>query len=367
MFRIKQKNVIKKRQRRQRHNATYNGDSNNALLLTPTTTFMPSIDELNKLYNRRVSPAAIAVGTYYIPTRLILKPSLPMLAKPIEPKLINFTSEYIYEEKFDGERMLATIIANTSTQFYTRRLTLSNIFRYTIELSRETLNCIVDGELVYLDEKGKIIPICDTGVRSRCQVQYRIFDIQWLNGSNVMGKPLIERKELLKRAIVPNENVKIVDFHDCIDLESTMSIFHAITEGDGGEGLILKLKNEPYIMDSRKWIKLKSLHINRHKEEYELFARRFMCDKNGIRSVLECGYFDENCKFVHVTNVSSGINAEKRTQLNLLVDPLTGYFNRRLVVTLHADKITAVNRSLRHPCLYRIRHDIVTINDSIFK
>lgn len=364
MFRIRQKNAIKKRQRRPRHYTQNEIKPINALLSTPASTLMPPIDELNKLYNCRTSQTQIS--TYYVPTKLILKPSLPMLAKPIEPKSINFTSNYVYEEKFDGERMLATIIANGTTQLYSRRLTLSNIFRYNIELTRDTINCIVDGELIYLDGNGKIVPICDTGVRSGCKIQYRIFDIQWLNGSNVMGRPLIERKELLSRTIVPSETVKLVDFHECINLEYTMSAFNLIT-ASGGEGLILKLKNEPYIANTRKWIKLKSLHINRHKDEYELFAYRFICDKNGIRSILECGYFDDNGTFVHVTNVSSGINAEKRTQLNLLADSVTGIFNRRLVVTLHADKITAVNRSLRHPCLYRIRYDIATINYAIFK
>lgn len=290
-----------------------------------------------------------------------------MLARPINPTSIDFTLGYVYEEKFDGERMLATICRNSKTQLYTRRLTPSNIFRYTINLTENTSSCVVDGELVYLNEFDKIIPICDTGNRARCKIQYKIFDIQWLNGTNVAGRSLIERKKLLAQAIMPSDNVKIVEFHECINLEQTMKAFESITIDGSGEGLILKLKDEPYVADSRKWIKLKSLHINRNKEEYELFAGRFMCDKNGIRSILECGYFDSDDRFVHVTNVSSGINADKRTQLNLLVDPLTGIFHRRIVVTLHADKITATNRSLRHPCLNRIRHDLVDIDYTIFK
>lgn len=365
MFTIKQKNPIKKqskRRLRQQHLETI--PKNLLLSASVPSSSMPSIDELNELYQCR--SGITQTTTYHLPTKLLLKPSPPMLAKPIDPKKIDFTCGYVYEEKFDGERMLATIMSDTKIHFYTRRLTQSNIFRYPICLAQSVMNCIVDGELVYLDDFNKIIPICDTGRRSQCKIQYRIFDIQWFNGTNVTGKSLVERKKLLTQAIVPNENVQIVDYVECVDSVKTMEQFDMVTR-NGGEGLILKLKDEPYISDSRNWIKLKSLHINRHKEEYELYARRFMCDKNGIRSILECGYFNDDGTYVHVTNVSSGIDAEKRTKLNLLADPVTGIFSRRLVVTLHADKITMANRSLRHPCLYRIRHDIVAINDAIFK
>lgn len=372
MFTIKHVNK-RKRQQQQREKNNYMPYFASSLVninerviepIVVDITKMPSISELknnNTTLNHKSEIMSDKCSTFEL---LKMKPLLPMLAKPIEPNRIQF-NEYIYEEKYDGERMLAVLYSDNEQHFYTRTLTRSNAFKYRIKLADNVHNCIVDGELIYLNVDNKIIPICDTGIRSALKIQYRIFDIQWYNGKNVTSKPLLERKRLLEQTIISDPNVCLSEYANCIDLSLTMSEFDRIVNS-GGEGLVLKQLDSSYISNCRQWIKLKKLHIKDRKEEYELYAHRLKNDKNGVPNILDCGYYDCDGIYVHVCNVASGIDVDKRLKLKLLSDPNSGFLNQRVIVTLHADKITA-NKSLRHPSLYRIRTDIDVININLFK
>ncbi|ATY70210.1 DNAlig [Tomelloso virus] len=290
-------------------------------------------------------------------------PNLPMLASPVEPHNITALDEYVYEEKYDGERMLAIAFDSHTIKCFTRNLKLSNIFKHPLPLKEGYTNCIFDGELIYLDDEGKILPICDTGTRSILQLQYRIFDLQMLNGENVMHLPLLKRKQLLSNCLYETEIVKLTRFTQCQNIATTMEAFDQVC-ADGGEGLMLKHCNSNYMPDVRKWFKLKSLHLKERRQDFDLYAYRLKKDKNGVPNILDCGYFDEG-SYVHVSNVSSGIDGEKRVKLKLLSDPATGLFKNRVIVTIHADKIT-LGKSLRHPSLYRIRTDLSSVDISNF-
>lgn len=319
----------------------------------------------------------------------VVMPKRPMLAKPItnfddfEPK------NWIFEEKYDGERLLTVVYDNqTNIVCYTRNLKKSTIFRGSILLNPGYKNCIFDGELVYM-RGDDIVSICDTGNRNALKAQYRIFDIQMMNGYDVRCKALDERKRLLDRIICETDNVRISKYHECIDIPTIMRHFDRITKS-GGEGLMLKSLDQSYVCDSRIWLKVKVLHLRDHLEEYELYAHRFIKDCNGILNILDCGYYLAQCgcenvsgaiadiwmkrlskeictkkphniRYVHVTNVSSGINYNLRNKLKLMSDPTTGYFYNRVIVTLVADKLTS-NKSLRHPSLYKIRNDLTDID-----
>lgn len=295
----------------------------------------------------------------------LLYPNLPMLAKPEDPANISDFSAYIYEEKFDGERMLAIVIDSSTKRCFTRTLKISNIFKNAIKLQPGYHHCIFDGELVYLDDVKNIIPICDTGFKNALQIQYMIFDVQMVNGENVMHKPLLERKELLTRCLVEYDLVRVSKYTRCTTEQETMSIFTQVCDR-GGEGLMLKCISESYVPNRRLWFKLKKLHLKYNRDEFDLYAYKFNLDKNGVRNILDCGYFDDNGSYVHISHVSSGINNEKRNKLKLMSCPQTGLLYNRTIVTIIADKVTIGKKSLRHPSLYRIRNDIDEIDISRF-
>lgn len=382
MFRIKRKNVQPSKKKRSIYTVPkqsllkQNLESDNLHLIakpmdkiSSTTLYMPPLSVGIKLETRIQRPDVKS-------EKLLMQalvPVLPMLAKPIEPTKIQFDHRYILEEKFDGERMLAVVALSSSstppptciTKYYTRTLKPSTIFKYEVLLKPSIKNCILDGELVYLNiEDGKLVPICDIGMKRALRMQYQIFDVQTINGSSVMHKPLAERKRLLHTILIETSHIVISKCTECLNYDQVMGIFNIVVS-KGGEGLILKQIDEPYITNCRNWIKLKSLHIQSRNEEFDLYAYRMINDKNGILNMLECGYYDDCDKFVHVTKVSSGMDNSKRMRLQAMCDNVTGLFNNRIIVTLIADKIT-VNRSLRHPSIHRIRTDLDSIDVSRF-
>lgn len=286
----------------------------------------------------------------------------PMLSSPItgfDEIRFGQTSEYVYEEKFDGERMLCFVKSGDDVDnavFYSRTLKPLK-FPYRIPLLPGHRDCILDGELVFLDPETKsTIPICDTGDRRLLHKQYRVFDIQMLDGEYTQDRPLLERKRLLTEVLGSSDHVALVEFHEVLSREQLISAFdHVIAEG--GEGLILKRTRDCYMAGLRKWIKLKELHINGRKLEFDLYVNRMLYDKNNILSVLECGYFEDNNAFRRVCLVSSGLDTKTRTRIRRLSANWGSFEPRSLVVTIIADKITK-NGSLRHPVFYRIRDDL---------
>lgn len=384
MFRIKRKSVKPSKRKRSIYTAPKQS------LLKQNLENLIVEKPIDKISNSTLYMPPLSVGIKLETTRTqrydndkyekllmqALVPVLPMLAKPMEPTKIQFDHRYILEEKFDGERMLAVVVASASssasssssnciTKYYTRTLKASNTFKYEVHLKPSIKNCILDGELVYLNiEDGKLVPICDIGMKRALRMQYRIFDVQTINGGSVMHKPLVERKQLLHTILIETSHVVISKCTECLNYDQVMGIFNDVVS-KGGEGLILKQLDEPYTTNCRNWIKLKSLHINSRKEEFDLYAHRMIKDKNGIPNILDCGYYDDCDKFVHVTKVSSGMDNSKRMRLQAMCNNATGLFNNRTIVTLIADKITA-NRSLRHPSIHRIRTDLDSIDVSRF-
>lgn len=244
-----------------------------------------------------------------------------------------------------------------SKQFTYSRNLESIDFPYNISLSKKITDCIVDGELVYIDN-DEIIPLCDTGVRKICREIYLIYDIQYLNGNFVMLQSLIERKQLLQSLFdgEKNLNVSIVPYYDCENIDTLKNKFEEIIKDPKKEGLIIKDKFGSYKCNVREWIKLKSLHLTKYKKEFDLYINRALKDKNGLYNILECGSFDENGKFKFVCKVSSGITDFDRGKITHMIDEY-GFFREKIQAVIIADRETK-NKSLRHPYFSHFRVDL---------
>lgn len=315
--------------------------------------------ELHDLGMINVPPPAEEVLRY----SRAFKPAVlkPMLAKPIHDfEELRLDGEYLYEEKFDGERMLC-FVRNCDdvgeAECYSR--TLKPIrFPFKIPLNPNYGNCIFDGELVFLDsETEEVVPICDTGNRGALVKQFRVFDVQMINGEYVTDRPLIERKQLLSAALSSSQHVRVVEHNGPVCTPE--EIFDAFnrTVARNGEGLIVKRSDEQYAPGNRDWIKIKELHLVGRKLEFDLYVDRIVRDKNGILSVLECGYYDEKREFRKVCSVSSGLDSKNRTSIRRMSHENGKFQPYQLVVTIVADKITK-RGSLRHPIFTRIRNDL---------
>lgn len=314
-----------------------------------------------------VSTVSVRAGTR------TLTPSLPMLARPVhgfdDLATLLASDACIYEDKYDGERLICAI-DHRGRSFYSRTLKPTT-FPHEVTLRPGYTDCVLDGERVYADPAtGKLVPICDTGARCNLIQGYRVFDVQYVNGVHMFGTPLYERKRLLTACLQESRTVLLAPYAVCSSLESLRQHFYEhVVMRPNKEGLVVKLMNAVYAPDCRKhWLKLKTLHLTEYKEEYDLYAHRALKDKDGVYGVLECGFYSpDTSEFIHVCRVGSGFSAHIRNYIRLSVDPGTGLFRRRTVVSLKADKITEHNRSLRHPSVLAFKFDRSAIDVSQFQ
>jgi bifunctional non-homologous end joining protein LigD len=177
-----------------------------------------------------------------------IKPMLATLVK--EP----FSDDnYVYEVKWDGYRIIAHCekgkikLQSREGQDFTKKY--PSVARALATLN---LDCIIDGEVVYINKEGK--PDFDQLQKvngQKAPIVYYTFDLLWLEGRDVTSLPLLERKEILRDVIHDGEVLKYSDH-----FEDGLILFETVRKA-GMEGIIAKRKDSKYLQDdrSKKWLK----------------------------------------------------------------------------------------------------------------
>ncbi len=182
-----------------------------------------------------------------------IKPMLATLVdKPVEEE------GWLYEIKWDGYRALG-YINKGSVEIKSRNNKSFNEKFYPVYNALKTwnINAVVDGEIVVVNEKG-IPDFSDLQAwRSEADghLNFYLFDILWLDGVDVMGLPLTERKEIL-RSIAPQNNIiKLSE-----NFDATAKEFFELADKMGLEGIMAKKASGLYIPDQRtkEWLKIKT-------------------------------------------------------------------------------------------------------------
>jgi bifunctional non-homologous end joining protein LigD len=130
-------------------------------------------------------------------------------------------------------------------------------------------NFVIDGELVFF-KRGQpvsasfidgpkeqfVTALATSTTKAGFDVKLMLFDVQEWNGRNYRGIPLTQRIQLLNRVIPRTlRHIQVVETYT--DHTKFQSIFNKIV-ANGGEGVVAKKKNSPYIGDSRAyWTKVK--------------------------------------------------------------------------------------------------------------
>lgn len=143
----------------------------------------------------------------------------PQLANLYEPDKVSYPVRAEY--KYDGSRMQIHKWGSQVWLFSRRAIEKSETLPEIAEIAKrfKAQNCIVDSEIVAVDEKGGFLPfqrlIERTGStelkagegqeeKTRTGVTVRVFDILFLNGNELMTLPLLQRRKHLLE-VVPNE------------------------------------------------------------------------------------------------------------------------------------------------------------------
>ncbi|UZT95921.1 DNA ligase D [Chryseobacterium fluminis] len=179
----------------------------------------------------------------------------PMLAKPYEKAFDD--EDWIFEIKWDGYRAIADL-SKKQPLFYSRNgiSFLSKFQKVSKDFKNQKYKMILDGEIVAYDENGKpnFQLLQQIGDNPDLALTYQVFDLLWLNGHSTEELPLIQRKELLKEALIETDVIKYCDHipENGIDFFSKMKEMKL-------EGMIAKKCDSLYVENLRSsdWLKIK--------------------------------------------------------------------------------------------------------------
>jgi bifunctional non-homologous end joining protein LigD len=236
----------------------------------------------------------------------------------IDPMLATLTDRrfsdpnWIFEDKLDGERCLAFKRQHSVRLLSRNKQPLDNTYPEIVD-SLEAAgehDAIVDGEVVAFDGKrtsfaklqGRIgIKDPDEARRSGIAVFYYVFDVMYLDGYDVTGVRLIDRKNVLRRALTFRSPVRFLTHRDT---EGEALYREACQQGL--EGLIAKRRDSEYVHTrSPDWLKFKCIN------EQEMVIGGFT-DPGGSRvgfGALLVGYY-ERAKLRYAGKVGTGFDTD---------------------------------------------------------
>jgi DNA ligase D-like protein (predicted ligase) len=220
-----------------------------------------------------------------------------------------------YEIKFDGYRALAMksegevhLRSRNDNDFNVR---YPGIVKALAPMPDET---VIDGEVVALDSDGK--PSFNTLQNygsAGAPLHFYIFDLLILKGRDVMGEPLVKRRELLEEHILPKlaEPIRYSPV-----LEAKLEDLIRSVKAQGLEGLVAKRRNSKYEPGQRSgaWQKMR---VNQGQEF--IIAGYTPSPKNFDALVI--GYY-EGSKLMYAARTRNGFTPASRAELFKKLKPL---------------------------------------------
>jgi bifunctional non-homologous end joining protein LigD len=185
------------------------------------------------------------------------------LPKRLQPMLATLTDapfddkEWVFEDKYDGFRMVATIEGG-QVILYSRngKIISQNYLEVAKALEAIKQDAVIDGELIAIGRDGvSRFQLLQNARRREATLQYCAFDLMFQDGDDLRGLALLERKKRLK-AILPKHKLIAFSRH-----RSTFGTkFFAEADRDGLEGIMAKRANSQYLSGVRtdNWLKIKT-------------------------------------------------------------------------------------------------------------
>jgi bifunctional non-homologous end joining protein LigD len=191
---------------------------------------------------------------------------------PARPMLATLTAEAFddpewgYEPKWDGIRAIA--FCEEDTRLITRNdkdVTVAYPELHRLHEQTVALEAMLDGEIVAFEDGVPSFQRLQQRMHLRDErkvkemarqipVVYIVFDLLYLDGRDLTGRPLEERRRILEEAMVPSDHIQVSPITDG---EGT-ALFRAAAE-QGLEGIMAKRPSSLYQPGERSkdWLKVK--------------------------------------------------------------------------------------------------------------
>jgi bifunctional non-homologous end joining protein LigD len=249
-----------------------------------------------------------------------VKSKLPQDIKPMLATLVDkpFDSEgWSYEVKWDGFRTISYLQQGVVDLRSRNNKDFNKKFYPIYEaLKAWEIDAVLDGEISVLNAAGAPDFNALQVWRSEAdgELVYYIFDILWLDGYDLTGVPLQERRSVLKQ-IMPGGG--ILRLSENFDIPGTE--FFRLADKMGLEGIIAKKNDSTYTPNvrSKHWLKIKTV---KHQEaiicgytKNEKTSKKF--------SALLLGVYDDN-ELTFIGPVGTGFTSSMQTDLLKKLKPL---------------------------------------------
>ena len=165
--------------------------------------------------------------------------------------------DWVFETKWDGFRAIA-VARPGHASLYSRNLNdISRKYPSVCQaLARIKHEAVLDGELVALDEHGRSrFQLLQNAEREPVRVLYCVFDLLYLDGKDLRGKTLLERKAALKRTL---PKTPLLLYSEYVVGEGIKAFNRAKRANE--EGVMAKLASSQYHsgVRTREWLKVKA-------------------------------------------------------------------------------------------------------------
>jgi bifunctional non-homologous end joining protein LigD len=294
---------------------------------------------------------------------------IPFRVKPMLATLVKQPFDkpgWVYEEKYDGYRILAykegarvTLLSRNAND---RTGTFSSVAKAVAKLPGRTL--LLDGEVVIFDSKW--VSRFQLLQNSGAEPSYAVFDCLYRDGRDLRREPLSARRAALEALLGKTRGTRDRVFVSVLLASNGLKAFE-VAKKKGYEGLVAKDSSAPYIEGrSNKWLKVKV-----HQEDEFLIVG--YTEPAGARKhfgALLLGAYDHG-KLRYVGKVGTGFNQESLARLYRMFRPLVRekpavvdpprerdvtYLAPRLVAEIAYEELTA-DRKLRQPVFLGLRDD----------
>jgi bifunctional non-homologous end joining protein LigD len=299
------------------------------------------------------------------------EPMLPTLARDIFQR-----SDWLYEPKLDGYRVLAFIDAgrvhlrSRGGQAYEERY--PDIVRALG--AQPVQQAVFDGEIVALGPDGRMSfqRLQNRAADPQSMLHYYAFDLLYLDGFDLRQVQLADRKPLVHAVVAPIGGVEEVGAFD-----DGIMLFRAAA-ATGMEGVVAKKRDSVYAAGRRvrTWLKIKT---SRSDEFVVVGYTSGSGRRSDTLSSLILGSYDENGKLRYAGHVGTGFDAaglddllRRLRPLRRATSPFQGPIPRggaasrtggpgvwvepKIVAEIRYSERTEDGR-LRHPVFVRVRDD----------
>lgn len=278
----------------------------------------------NKAQKPRVSAAKKASPPSRAPAKkkAIAGRKAPM-PKNISPMLATLVDKpfdedgWSYEVKWDGYRAIAYLKRGEVEVRSRNNKSFNEKFYPVINALKEwKVNAVVDGEIVVLNEKGlsNFSELQEWRSEADGQLFYYLFDIVWLNGQDLTGLPLTERREWLQSIVPTSEILRISENYEASGTE----FFEAAKKMEL-EGIIAKKKDSVYTagVRTREWLKIKTAS----RQEVVIGGYTLNEGSNKPFSSLLVGVFEKD-KLQYTGKIGTGFSQPQQKELLQRFKPL---------------------------------------------